>query len=63
MRRNDRNAGSIKALVILALLVANIVVALPGRHAPPSPRTSGFENRRFSGRVHEAVRFDDGSHP
>ena len=62
MRRNDRNAGSIKALVILALLAANIVVALPGRQAPSSPRMPAVETHRFSGRVHEAVRFDEASH-
>ena len=63
MRRNDRNAGSIKALIILALLAANIVVALPRHHAPPSPRTPGVDSHRFSGRIHEAVRFDETSHP
>ena len=31
MRQSDRNGGSIKALVIFALLVANIIVAL-SRH-------------------------------
>ena len=31
MRRKDRNAGSIKAFLILALLAANIALALPRR--------------------------------
>ena len=63
MRRNDRNAGSIKALVILALLAANIVVALPHHSAPSPSRTSGVANPSFSGRLHEAVRFDEASRP
>jgi hypothetical protein len=63
MRRNDRNAGSIKALVILALLAANIVVALTHHSAPSTSRTSRVENLPFSGRLHEAVQFDDASHP
>ena len=61
MRRNDRNAGSIKALIILVLIAANIVVAL-ARHRP-APQTVGVENLRFSGRLHQAARFDEPLHP
>jgi len=61
MRRNDRNAGSIKALIVLALLVGNIVVALPHR-TPPSAKSDG-ENAHFVGRRHEAARFDESVHP
>ena len=63
MRRNDRNAGSIKALIILVLIAANIVVAV-GRHRPaPSSQTAAVENLRFSGRLHEAARFDEPFQP
>ena len=62
MRRSDRNAGSIKALIIL-VLIAPIVVAL-ARHRPAqSSQTIGIENQRFSGRLHDAARFDEPSHP
>ncbi|HEY3662968.1 MAG TPA: hypothetical protein VGL24_07435 [Chthoniobacterales bacterium] len=38
MRRNDLNDGSIKTLLILALLAANIVLAFPpGRPSASSP--------------------------
>ena len=39
MRRSDRNAGSIKALIVLALLAANIALAF--RH----PERSAAESR------------------
>ena len=63
MRRNDRNAGSIKALIILVLIAANIVVALARNRPAPSSQTVGVENLRFSGRLHEAARFDEPLHP
>ncbi len=62
MRRNDRNAGSIKALIVLALLIANIVGALPRRTASSSPR-SGDEHSRYSARAHTAVSFQDRPQP
>ena len=62
MRRSDRNAGWIKALIILVLIAANIVAF--ARHRPtPSSQTMGLENPRFSGRLHEAARFDEPVHP
>ena len=39
MRLNDRHDGSIKTLLILGLLAANIALTLPNDKAPsPSPR-------------------------
>jgi hypothetical protein len=58
MRQNDRNGGSIKALVIFALLVANIIVAFSRHGGATSSRGPGLENPRFSGRMHQAVRVD-----
>jgi hypothetical protein len=63
MRQSDRNGGSIKALVIFALLVANIVVALSRQGTAPSSRDAAVENPRFSGRMHEAARFVQSSEP
>ena len=56
MRQSDRNGGSIKALVIFALLVANIIVALSRHGTATSSR--GPENPRFSGRMHQAAPVD-----
>ena len=58
MRQSDRNGGSIKALVIFALLVANIIVALSRHGIATSSRDSGLENPRFSGRMHQAASVD-----
>jgi hypothetical protein len=58
MRQSDRNGGSIKALVIFALLVANIIVALSRHGTATSSRGSGPENPRFSGRMHQAAPID-----
>ncbi len=62
MRLGDRNEGSIKALLIFALLVGNIVVALLRHGAAPS---SGLnpEHPRFSGQLHEATRFEEAPTP
>jgi hypothetical protein len=62
MRLGDRNEGSIKALLIFALLVGNIVVAVL-RHgtAPSSGAYPGHP--RFSGRLHEATRFEEPATP
>jgi len=58
MRLHDRNEGSIKAVVIFALLVGNILVALLRHGAAPS---SGANPAipHFSGRLHEAARFEE----
>ena len=56
MRRNDRNAGSIRALI-----AANIVVARP-RHQPASPEPESA-NRHFVGRMHGAAQFDEAVQP
>lgn len=61
MRRNDRNAGSIRALIVLALIAANIVVARP-RHQPASPEPESA-NRHFVGRMHGAAQFDEAVQP
>ncbi len=45
MRTDDLREGSLKALLILVLLVANIVVASPGRNALPPPPTDGHDLR------------------
>lgn len=58
MRQSDRNGGSIKALVIFALLVANIIVALSRHGTATSSRDPGRENPRFSGRMHQATPID-----
>jgi hypothetical protein len=58
MRQSDRNGGSIKALVIFALLVANIIVALSRHGTTTSSRGPGLENPRFSGRMHQAAPVD-----
>ena len=58
MRQSDRNGRSIKALVIFALLVANIIVALSRHGTATSSRASGLENPRFSGRMHQAASVD-----
>ena len=63
MRQSDRNGGSIKALVIFALLVANIVVALSRHRTAPSSRGVDVENPRFSGQMHEAAGFGEPFHP
>jgi hypothetical protein len=62
MRRNDRNAGPIKALIVLTLLIANIVVALP-RRTVSSPSKRGEEHPRFVARAHPAVSLDERSQP
>jgi hypothetical protein len=62
MRRKDRNAGSIKALIVLALLAGNIVVALPHRSRPRSPEP-GAQTPHFVGRLHEAAWFDEAVRP
>jgi hypothetical protein len=62
MRQSDRNGGSIKALVIFALLVANIVVALSRHGTAPSSRNADVENPRFFGQMHEAARVAEPSH-
>ena len=58
MRLGDRNEGSIKALLIFALLVGNIVVAVLRHGAPPSTAVNP-ESPRFSGRLHEAAHFEE----
>ena len=58
MRQSDRNGGSIKALVIFALLVANIIVALSRHGTATSSRGPGLETPRFSGRMHQAAPLD-----
>jgi hypothetical protein len=58
MRLGDRNEGSIKALLIFALLVGNIVVAVLRHGAAPSPDANP-DHPRFSGRLHEATRFEE----
>ena len=58
MRQSDRNGGSIKALVIFALLVANIIVALSRHGTATSSGGSGLETPRFSGRMHQAAPVD-----
>jgi hypothetical protein len=63
MRRSDRNAGSIKALIILVLIAANIVVALAHHRPAQSSQTIGMDNPRYSGRLHDAARFDEPSQP
>ena len=63
MRRNDRNAGSIKALIVLTLLIANIVVALPGRIGSPSLPKPVDASRRSSARPHTAVPLDEPAYP
>ena len=57
MRWNDLNNRSIKTLLILILLFANIAVALSrrGAHLPPA----GDGQPRFVGRVHPAVPLPD----
>ncbi len=63
MRQSDRNGGSIKALVIFALLVANIVVALSRHGTAPSSRGAEVDNSRFSGQMHQAARFAEPFYP
>ena len=58
MRLGDRNEGSIKALLIFALLVGNIVVAVLRYGTAPSPGADP-DLPRFSGRLHEATRFEE----
>jgi hypothetical protein len=58
MQLGDRNEGSIKALLIFALLVGNILVALLHHGSAPSPGAN-LEPPRFSGRLHEAARFEE----
>jgi hypothetical protein len=58
MRQSDRNGGSIKALVIFALLVANIIVALSRHGTATSSGGPGLENPRFSGQMHQAAPVD-----
>jgi hypothetical protein len=61
MRLNDLSDGSIKTLLILGLLFANIAVALPG-HGSRSPKSES-KTPRFFGRMHEATSMDEGVHP
>jgi hypothetical protein len=63
MRQSDRNGRSIKALVIFALLVANIVVALSRHGTARSSRDVDVENPRFSGQMHQAAPFAEPFHP
>jgi hypothetical protein len=58
MRLSDRNEGSIKALLIFALLAGNIVVALL-RHGEAPSGGANAQSPRFSGRLHEAARFEE----
>jgi len=58
MRLSDRHEGSIRALLIFALLVGNILVALLHHGAAPSSG-AGVEPPRFSGQLHEAARFEE----
>lgn len=58
MRLGDRNEGSIKALLIFALLVGNIIVALL-RHGAAPPAGARPDHPRFSGRLHEAAPFEE----
>ena len=58
MRQSDRNGGSIKALVIFALLVANIIVALSRHGTATSSQGPSLENPRFSGQMHQAAPVD-----
>lgn len=62
MRQSDRNGGSIKALIIFALLLANIVVALSRHETAPSSRGPEVGNARFFGRMHEAARVPEPFH-
>ena len=57
MRWNDLNRRSIKTLLILALIVANIAVALSrrGAHLP----SAGDGRPHFVGRAHSAVPLPD----
>jgi len=56
MRLGDRNEGSIKALLIFALLIGNILVALLRQGTASSPGAHGG-NARFTGRLHQAASF------
>jgi hypothetical protein len=58
MRLDDRNEGSIRALLIFALLVGNIIVALLHHGAAPSTGVNA-QIPHFSGRLHEAARFEE----
>lgn len=58
MRLGDRNEGSIKALLIFALLVGNIIVVLLHHGAASSPGANP-DHPRFTGRLHEAARFEE----
>ena len=73
MRRQDRSSGSIKVLIILSLLFANIVLSLSDRHAEAQPHGSGrrggpvfgalAENFPKSGAVPTAARTYPGKPP
>ena len=58
MRLGDRHEGSIRTLLIFALLAGNIVVALLRHGAAPSTGANA-QSPHFSGRLHEAVRFEE----
>ena len=62
MRRNDRNAGSIKALIVLGLIAANIVVALPRRTVSSLPKP-GDEHGHYSAHAHPAIPLDERTDP
>ncbi len=49
MRPNDRRDGSIKVLLILALLAANIALALPRNHHRASAAREAPAHRRAGG--------------
>jgi hypothetical protein len=55
MRQTDRNQGSIKVLLIFALLLANIIVALSRHEATPGARGAAAESPRYSGQMHSAA--------
>lgn len=63
MRKTDRNEGSIKVLLIFALLLANIIVALSRHEAPPRSRGAAAESPRYSGQLHSAAIFAEPASP
>ena len=54
MRQRDRNGASIKVLLIVALLLANCIVAL-SRHESAAASRAADQNPRYSGQMHAAA--------
>jgi hypothetical protein len=55
MRQRDRNGASIKVLLIVALLLANCIVALSRHESAAASRAADAQNPRYSGQMHAAA--------